>query len=255
MLGMLIGFVVVIAVMMAKRYLRTPAGKGQVGEWEVRLILKQLNKDKYASFHDLLLPTADGKTTQIDHVVVSYFGVFVIETKNYGGTIYGNESQGKWTQMLGKHKHSVYNPIWQNHGHIKALQELFADMPDVPFHSVVVFSNRAKLKVETRSAQVVHAGQLKAALTGQRAEVLSDEQVLALCDRLEERDLSGRKARKEHVAAIQEAAAGRERSISEGVCPKCGEKLVLRSGKYGEFYGCSGYPKCRFKVKGLEESK
>lgn len=255
MLGLFIGGFLVIVVMAAKRYLRTPAGKGQVGEWEVRLILKQLNQDKYASFHDLLLPTADGKTTQVDHVVVSYFGVFVIETKNYAGTIYGNESQRNWTQMLGKQKYSLYNPVWQNHGHVKALQELFSDIPDVPFHSVVVFSERAKLKVEARSAEVVRTGQLKAALTRQRAEVLCDDQVLALCDRLEEQDLSGRKARKEHVTAIQQAAAGRDKSIIEGVCPKCGEPLVLRSGKYGEFHGCSGYPKCRFKVKSLEENK
>lgn len=30
------------------------------------------------------------------------------------------------------------------------------------------------------------------------------------------------------------------------VCPKCGGELFKRRGRFGEFYGCSNYPGCRF---------
>ena len=30
------------------------------------------------------------------------------------------------------------------------------------------------------------------------------------------------------------------------LCPRCGGELRKRNGKFGEFYGCSGYPVCRY---------
>jgi hypothetical protein len=233
-------------------YFRSPSGKGAVGEWDVQRVLKRLDKDNYAAFHNLLLPTAEGKTSQIDHVIVSYYGVFVIETKNYGGQIYGHEKSAQWTQVFGKKKVNFYNPIWQNYGHVKTLQELFSDLPDVPFYSIVVFSNRAKLKVEAPSNLVVNVSNLLDAILQKRGPKLRDEQVLTLCDRLEEAALYGRKARKQHVRAIREMAAAKESKVAAGVCPKCGGQLVERKGNYGAFYGCSGYPECRFQVKQLE---
>ena len=36
------------------------------------------------------------------------------------------------------------------------------------------------------------------------------------------------------------------------VCPKCGKELVKRTSKNGDFFACSGFPKCRY-IKGQEE--
>ena len=94
--------------------------KGKAGEKAVARRLKQLPEEEYKVINDLMLPTTYG-TTQIDHVVISRFGVFVIETKNYRGFIYGGENAEKWTQNIWGNKYSMLNPIRQNNTHVKAL--------------------------------------------------------------------------------------------------------------------------------------
>lgn len=86
---------------------------------------------------DLTLPSRGG-TTQIDHVVVSRFGIFVIETKNMKGWIYGSADQAQWTQVIYRHKSKFQNPIRQNYKHVKAIQELL-DVEVHNLHSVVAF--------------------------------------------------------------------------------------------------------------------
>ena len=76
----------------------TPEYKGKMGEERVHNILMQL-PDEYYLMDDIILETGKG-TTQIDHVVVSKYGVFAIETKNYRGEIYGDDNRKEWTQMI-----------------------------------------------------------------------------------------------------------------------------------------------------------
>ena len=85
-----------------RRFLRRPKVKGRIGETIVSVgALKRLDPKIYRVFNDVVLPRPDGKgTTQIDHVVVSPFGIFVIETKNYGGWIFGDEDSRYWTQTI-----------------------------------------------------------------------------------------------------------------------------------------------------------
>lgn len=66
----------------------------------------------------------NGCTHQIDHLIISQFGIFVVEMKNYYGLILGEEHKDKWIQYLGKKKSYFLNPIHQNYGHVKALEEL-----------------------------------------------------------------------------------------------------------------------------------
>ena len=89
--------------------LRSAWFKGVVGEWFVNLIIKfNFKEPSYFLFKNVLLPTQDG-TTQLDHILVSKYGVFVIETKNMKGWIFGSEKQAKWTQQIYKHKSSFQN--------------------------------------------------------------------------------------------------------------------------------------------------
>ena len=76
---------------------------------------------------------------QIDHVVVSIYGIFVIETKNYSGWIFGDENSQYWAQVIYKTKNRFYNPILQNRGHIKALQGLLQDYSHIRYIPIVVF--------------------------------------------------------------------------------------------------------------------
>lgn len=86
--------------------------KGKRGEMSVAAILKSLPKNDYLVINDLMLRLGNW-TSQIDHVVVSKFGVFVIETKNYQGWISGGENSDKWVQNIFGHKYELYNPIQQ----------------------------------------------------------------------------------------------------------------------------------------------
>lgn len=77
--------------------------KGSLGEALVTHgTFRLLDEALYRGFSDLYVPRPDGDgLTQVDHVVVSPYGIFVIETKNYTGWIYGSEHQAKWTQTFG----------------------------------------------------------------------------------------------------------------------------------------------------------
>ena len=96
-----------------------------------------LPKDEYYLIKDVTLLTDDG-TTQIDHIIVSRYGVFVIETKNMKGWIFGSANQKTWTQKIYKHTHKFQNPLHQNYKHVKTLEALL-DIPSSAIHSLVVF--------------------------------------------------------------------------------------------------------------------
>lgn len=102
-------WVIPIALIMA--ILRSPWFKGLVGESLVKLAAKlRLPASKYHRLHNVTLPTPDG-TTQIDHIFVSRYGIFVVETKNMKGWIFGGERQAQWTQKIYKKTFKFQNPF------------------------------------------------------------------------------------------------------------------------------------------------
>lgn len=121
--------------------------KGEDGEIQVGLALCKLDRAVYHDLHNVTLEAPDG-TTQVDHVVVSRYGIFVVETKNYQGWIFGGEWRRKWTQSLpGGAKFQFQNPLHQNHRHIKVLAGLLG-LRVATFHSVVAFCGESKFKTE-----------------------------------------------------------------------------------------------------------
>lgn len=112
----LLGGLIVIA--------RTPVGKGWLGELGVNIFARLLlDSSKYRGFHNVMLPTPDG-TTQIDHIYVSPYGVFIVETKNMKGWIFGSENDSWWTQKIFRHTYQFQNPLRQNIRHTKAVAQL-----------------------------------------------------------------------------------------------------------------------------------
>ena len=122
---------------------------GQLGENVMNIFAAELlDKDIYCPFHDLIIPAPNGKTTQIDHIYVSQYGIFVVETKNYSGWIFGNVSQSQWTQIRYGKKYRIPNPVYQNTWHIKALSALLG-LPEKAFHSCIVFTDEhCQIKTE-----------------------------------------------------------------------------------------------------------
>lgn len=101
-----------------------------------------------AIYHDLMIESGNGKTTQIDIVVATDVGLIVIEVKDYTGWIFGRGNQDYWTQVsgYGRYKNRFYNPFKQNEGHIKALRGLSPQMKNLPMYSLVVFAGSCELK-------------------------------------------------------------------------------------------------------------
>lgn len=218
--------------------------KGRRGEKQVAALLSLLPKDKYKVINDLLIQKG-GYSTQIDHVVVSVYGVFVIETKYYRGWIYGGENSEYWTKNVYGHKYELRNPLWQNEGHIKTITKLLEDPGLVPIYNIVAFSSQAKLKVD-RSLPVMYWRQVVPYIRRYKEPVMSESYTEEIYNTLLAANVEDKSARKQHVQSVKQNKKRRDNAVASGRCPKCGGKLVLREGRYGRFYGCSNYPKCNY---------
>ncbi|WEG16706.1 nuclease-related domain-containing protein [Alkalihalophilus pseudofirmus] len=120
--------------------------KGELGEYKIDIQLDQLPKDcRFLS--DLLVenPKAKSGYSQVDHVVITPYGMIVIETKNYQGTIYGGKGRKTWL-VNGKFK--MMNPFIQNYGHIQALKTTIDKKYHEHFVSMVSFTKRCTFKVD-----------------------------------------------------------------------------------------------------------
>ena len=125
-----------------------PFIKGKVGELAVAVHVKLYLKDpRYILLNDCTLPDEQAGTTQIDHILLSPFGIFVIETKNYTGWIFGSECQKMWTQKIYKKSYKFQNPLHQNYKHMKVLEEVLSDILEPQhLHSVIVFMPESEFK-------------------------------------------------------------------------------------------------------------
>lgn len=146
----IIFFIIAVAVMVVffvKRKLPYWIGRG--GEKFVTKKLLQLDAAHYKVLNDLLLPSKGSlNTTQIDHVVVSNYGIFCIETKAYQGWIFGNANEEYWTQVIFRHKERFYNPLRQNYAHVKAVEELVkSKYSKAQIFSLIAFPDADKLKI------------------------------------------------------------------------------------------------------------
>jgi hypothetical protein len=132
------------------KLLRTVTQNGR-GTWSERDLIIKLLKAGVSSdciFHDLYIQKKDGTYSQVDIAVVTEVGVVVIEVKKYSGWIYGMGNREKWVQVLdyGKAKFPIYNPVYQNEGHIRAIKNQLPSYFNIPFHSLIVFYGNCKLK-------------------------------------------------------------------------------------------------------------
>jgi hypothetical protein len=152
-------FLLLAGIIMLK--IKYPVIKGAVGEWYVNRALGELGT-QYRIYHDLYVPNGEGGTSQVDHVVTSPYGIFVIETKHYQGWIFGKENQRYWTQTIYKQKEKLFNPIWQNYGHIQAIKEYINKNDFNYIYSIIAFSQQStfKFKDDFQSARVIQFPQL-----------------------------------------------------------------------------------------------
>ena len=200
--------------------------RGYMGEFWVKLELKKLPKSEYIILNNIVIKTKEN-THQIDHIVLSKFGIFVIEMKNYYGLITGSEYSNNWIQYLGKNKYYFYNPIRQNYGHIKALEEVLGLDANI-FISIICISNQARLSVQARN--VVNIDYLND-LIKEYKKVVVKEDLMRIKERLEKSNIRNIKIRRHHTKEIKKYISNEQKKINNMICPKCNGKLVERSGK------------------------
>jgi len=183
-------------------FFKSPYFKGRMGEAFVNsAINRKLDKTQYHLIKDATLPTADG-TTQVDHIIVSKFGIFVIETKNMKGWIFGGERQKTWTQSIYKHKTKFQNPLHQNYKHIKTLESLLGLSSD-KFHSVIVFTGESTFK--TKMPDNVLKGGYTDYIKSKNEILFSDSEVKTLVEQIEtNRFERGFKTNREHVKNLKQ---------------------------------------------------
>jgi len=119
---------------------------GELGEYKINIQLDQLPKDtKYLT--DIMIKNPKSRTgfSQIDHIIVSAYGLFVIETKNYNGEIKGGRSDKYWRVS---NRFNMFNPLKQNFGHIKALERVLSELPDLLYISMVSFTMRCRFSID-----------------------------------------------------------------------------------------------------------
>lgn len=250
--------------------LKTAWFKGMIGEWFINLCIRLfLDKREYRLLKDVTLPTPQG-STQIDHVIVSRFGLFVIETKNMKGWIFGNPTQKSWTQQIYRRKHSFQNPLHQNHLHMMTLKSLLG-LSDNQLHSVIFFIGDCTFKTPMPD-NVMNSGLIRY-VKGITTPVLAESEVARVVDTIQQGRLAANwQTHRQHVAQLKarhgEAptkpvptsvpsahhpappTAIYPANHQNPMCPRCGNPMVLRAAGRGDnkgkpFWGCREFPTCR----------
>lgn len=211
---------------------------GWFGEFWVKQELRKLSKD-YLILNDVMVKTSKG-TSQIDHLVFSKYGIFVIETKQYNGVIIGNDYDKNWKIKLRTKSFYVNNPVHQNYGHVQSIKEI-TSLTDDKLFSIVCISSRARIKV--KSDIVISIIKLVSYIESKTNEILPN--YTEYYDFIKNLNIVDKKERKNHILNAKQVKKEKEEYYLSR-CPKCGGELIKRNGQYGEFYGCSNYPKCKY---------
>jgi len=222
---------------------------GEAGEARSqRIINSTFDPNIYHRFHNLIIPTDNG-TTQVDHLLISSFGLFIIETKAMVGWIFGTESQASWTKINYQNRLSFQNPLKQNYRHIKCLSDYLKikigiNIPIRKFHSVIFFvGDGAKLKVEMPSNVIVREYELGRHIKSFKKKLIAGPQLDLIINCIQELKDDPSLDHDVHMESLY------IRHNSPAKCPRCGGMLRERKARGSSFLGCSNYPRCRFTRK------
>jgi hypothetical protein len=235
--------------------LKSKNSTGKQGELLVARKLKKLDNKKYIVINDMYLRSKSGKLTQIDHIVVSVYGLFVVEVKNFMGTVIGGEDDTVWTHLVGKRSWDFYNPLRQNDAHVKVIKGFLG--VDAPLIPIVCFTDRTTLKVKTKSV-VTNPDGLVEYIANHSKPLISESELSNIVAYLKKNEAKGEKVKQEHLEQINdkkkyykngkyvgESMGNIQDKVSKTKCPKCGSRLMLRTGNKGDFWGCDNFPTCK----------
>lgn len=212
------------------------------------------------------LPKSNGKTTEIDLIMIHETGIYVFESKNYSGWIFGNDNQQKWTQTFSNgQKEHFYNPVFQNNAHIKAIKEILHINYEIPIYSIVVFSERCTLKKITVTAQntfVIKRNDLSRTVLSiiQNSNHMDAQQnINAYYEKLFPYSQVTDEVKKQHIETIRNGTTNHlvmqtidTATPSENInnkadfiicsyrlCPLCGDKIYIEKKSDNTIYSCA----------------
>ena len=189
--------------------------KGILGETVINVATwLTLDKAVYHRLNNITLPLANGGSTQIDHVIVSAYGIFVIETKNYKGWIYGKEAQKQWTQAFPNgRKYKFQNPLRQNYLHIKTLADLLA-LDISYFYSMIAFIGECELKTRDELPEHVLKGGVISYIKKKQDKILTEAEVESIVEQIEtKRFAKSWRTNSQHKAYLKDKHADTSKTI------------------------------------------
>ena len=203
-----------------------------------------------------------GRTSEIDVIMLHETGIYVFESKNYSGWIFGDEKGQYWTQCLNPNTRTrFYNPILQNKSHIRALQQYLRLKTTENVISYIVFSQRCELKKVCKKSENTVVVQRPSMLKSLRREIkkrpsiFTMEQIDDMYDTLMPLTDVTEEEKEQHIENILKRSEPKPVPKKEQVqppvlCPKCNAPMILRTATKGanqgkQFYGCSNFPNCR----------
>ncbi len=219
-----------------------PSIKGFVGEKLVSIILKSFIKDSGYLFNDYLFDM-NNNSCQIDHILLTKKGIFIVETKNYSGVIYGYENSQKFYQYLnnGKIKNEFYSPLKQNETHINKIKKILNN--NINVYGIVCFIKNNFKNKDIKN--IVSIFTLKKYIKSFKNDCLTIDELNEYNDILLNNNESNFINNLKHIKRVK----NKKNNINKLICPVCGANLILKKGNYGNFYGCQNYPNCLFTLK------
>lgn len=231
--------------------------KGNIGEQLAKYYSKTI--PGALVLNDVLIEGVKGNTSQIDLLIVGSKGIYVIEVKNFqDAKIYGDGKKIGWYYYRGGKKYEIYSPIFQNRKHIEYLKTFLNPFGNIPCFSIItILCDDFKVSNinKDNSCQTAVCNSLPAMEKGlfyiseNKPIVFDRKKQKEIYDYILKNQLYGKQVRKEHKENVKKYNSSLDESKQKGECPFCKVDLVLRQGRYGEFYGCPNYPKCNYTLK------
>lgn len=198
-------------------------------------------RKSYHTFHNIIIPSKNG-TAQIDHLIISVYGLFIVETKNKKGWIFGSGNQATWTQSIFGNNYTFQNPLKQTYRQKKVLSK-FLSNDKSNIKTVVYFVGNCAFKTQLPD-NVIRSG-LGRFIKKFQEKILTAEQVDQLVSKIDRHVSESSLSKRDHIKSLK------KRHSSDSVCPRCGSALIQKTARQGAnagstFLGCTNYPRCRF---------
>ncbi|WP_163537944.1 nuclease-related domain-containing protein [Gracilibacillus sp. YIM 98692] len=221
--------------------------KGEIGEYKINIQLDQLPKE-YKHLEDIMIKNNQAKTgySQIDHVLISPYGIFVIETKNYQGTVYGGKERKIWSV---NGKFNLMNPFQQNYGHIQALKKLMDEEYHPYFISMVSFTKRCTFKLDDTELRKIASDELivydvelsefinrKVYMNKRQYKepLLTEMDIENVYNEIKSTNITDPSIRRQHVQSLKESnrKSTQKRSEKNDKCKICQKPVTEKVRKY-----------------------